>query len=166
VNRYTIKNIFLISFILLCVAISRSQENHENFIKNFTKNILLKDDFSFEDYSKYIRFYNEIDIENNEKLELYLSNVKFMVQHSIVDYIENKDKIRIVDITNNFLVIEEYIFFEDKTKDIKRIFALFEEETFKTAIILDSNGDITSFFSALNKHNNKHLPWFLNEKLK
>jgi len=158
------KKIILACFVFL-YGMCKSQEKIEVFIRDFTENILLNNNFNFEDYSKYIRFYNEIDIENNKKLELYLSNVKFMVQHSIVDYIENKDKIRIVDITNNFLVIEEYIFFEDKTKDIKRIFALFEEETFRTAIILDSNGDITSFFSALNKHNNRHLPWFLNEKL-
>jgi len=158
------KKIILTCFIFL-YGMCKSQEKTEIFVRDFTENILLNNNFNFEDYSKYIRFYNEIDIENNEKREFYLSNVKFMVQHSIVDYIENKDKIRIVDITDNFIVIEEYIFFENKTKDIKRIFALFEEEAFKTAIILNSNGDIISFFSTLNKHNNKHLPWFLNEKL-
>jgi len=152
---------------LFSYSICESQEKTEIFIENFTKNILLNNNFSFENCLKYISFYNEIDVKDNEKLEFYLSNVKFMVQHSIIDYIENKDKIRIVDITSNSIIIEKYIFFEDKTKtkNIKRILALFEEETFKTAIILNSNGDIISFFSTLNKHNNKHSPWFLDEKL-
>jgi|GEM_PF-2878007 len=160
------KKTILVCFIFL-YGMCKSQEKIELFIRDFTENILLNNNFNFEDYLKYIRFYSEIDIENNEKLEFYLSDVKFMVQHSILDYIENKDKIRIIDITSNSLIIEKYIFFEDKTKtkDIKKIFALFEEETFRTVIILDSNGDITSFFGALNKHNNRHLPWFLNEML-
>ncbi len=150
--------------ILLFSCCLHTQTNQDYKFEEFSKEILQKQDYNFKTYSKYIKFYNEVSKTNDKFFDDYFKKIKFMSINSVNTKLTGH-KIEIIDISANDTLINKYLNLKNRKIDSLKIFLVMADKQFVTAIITNKEGYIISFFSKISKKDNRHTPWFLDEKL-
>ena len=158
------KKIFSFSVFVLLIGLFNGQSNKQ-YLDSFFKDIVVKKDYDFENYSKYIKYYNDIKIDDSNIVNNYFSNIKFLTENTINNNIKDNDDLEIKKISYDKLLADNVIDFG--VRDIKgySFFAVYCCNKVVSYVILNDKKEIISFFSKLNKNNRKYKPWFLDDKI-
>lgn len=132
-------------------------------VKSFVNDVLLDENYSLNSYLKHIHYYNQHSKEDKPEFEKYLEEIKFLTLNTVTNQVNNKDHIRVIDLTNDKGLIKNYIQ-DDNILPSYQTYGVFENEKFITAVIIDDKKNIISFLTTLSKTNRKPpQPLFLNE---
>lgn len=149
---------------MLCSCCLHTQIKQNYKFEEFSKEILQKSDYNFRTYSKYIKFYNEVSETNHREFDEYFKKIKFMSINSVNTKLVGQ-KIEIINISANSTLINKYLNLKNRNINSLKIFLIMTGKQFVTAIIINEEDDIISFFSKISKNDSRHTPWFLDEKI-
>lgn len=152
--------IFINSFINL------NAQSNKYFINEFIDNIIVKEDFDFNEYSKYVHYYNNIDLNDKDNFQKYFGNVKLLTKNSVGILLKHSKGIKIKEVRNDDKNLKEYVDLKGCNFSNYKKFMIYNNDKFVTLVLLNDDNEIVSYFSKLNKKNNKHIPWLLNVNMK
>lgn len=152
--------IILIIFFLNIITIYA-----QNNLNDFKRDILLDENYSLTTYEKYINHYNNISYKNEKEFQDYFSNIKFLSTNQISKNIKDVNKLKFINISNNTDSINKYLSITNRNIAGYHIYLVCYNNNLLSSIIYNDKNEIISFFSKLNKKNNKIIPWFFDEPI-
>lgn len=156
------KLIVFISFLFHNYCFSQTEIEH---VKSFVNDILLNENYDISMYQKHIHYYNQHSKEDKEEFEKYLQDMKFLTLNFVTKRIIDKNNINVIDITDDKEIVKAHLQ-DDSILSSYRIYGVFENKKFITAVIVDDKKNIISFLTSLTKDKSKPPnPLFLNESL-